>query len=515
MKKIIALLLVLVMLFSVVACNSAATETETKSDNHISGEGIEGHTDYDCNKYCDECGLSVVTTFDFYAVNDLHGKFVDSSNTVGVEGLSTYLKKYAALDDNPIFLSSGDMWQGGAESNLTKGLIVTDWMNSMGFASMTLGNHEYDWGESYIESNADLAKFPFLAINVYDKSTNKRVEYCESSVVVECNGFQIGIIGAMGDCYSSISADKTQDIYFKTGSELTSLVKAESQRLRSEGVDIIVYSLHDGYSGKTTDTTISNSALASYYDVALSDGYVDLVFEGHTHKGYVLRDSREVYHLQNSGDNGGISHAELEYNFANDTYEVTEAEHIISYHYRDLEDSAVVAELLEKYKNEVAKAYEVLGVNNVSLNADALRSLIAKLYFDAGFERWGGSYDIVLGGGFMTVRSPGYLRSGTLTYADLEAVLPFDNELVLCSIKGKYLISKFLQTSNDNYFIFCGDYGNSIKSSVDYNATYYLVTDSYSAFYAPNNLTVIEKYDSSTFARDLLAEYIKSGGLGS
>ena len=141
MKKIIALLLVLVMLFSVVACNSAATETETKSDNHISGEGIEGHTDYDCNKYCDECGLSVVTTFDFYAVNDLHGKFVDSSNTVGVEGLSTYLKKYAALDDNPIFLSSGDMWQGGAESNLTKGLIVTDWMNSMGFASMTLGNY--------------------------------------------------------------------------------------------------------------------------------------------------------------------------------------------------------------------------------------------------------------------------------------------------------------------------------------------------------------------------------------
>ena len=98
----------------------------------------DGHIDDDNEKYCDDCGILVVTTFDFYAINDLHGKFVTSSNTVGVEGLTTYLKKSAARDDNPVFLSSGDMWQGGAQSNLTKGLIVTDWMNSLGFASMTL-----------------------------------------------------------------------------------------------------------------------------------------------------------------------------------------------------------------------------------------------------------------------------------------------------------------------------------------------------------------------------------------
>ena len=45
------------------------------------------------------------------------------------------------------------------------------------------------------------------------------------------------------------------------------------------------------------------------------------------------------------------------------------------------------------------------------------------------------------------------------------------------------------------------------------NATYYIVADTYSAYYAPNKLTVVEKYGDGIFARDLLAEYIKQGGL--
>lgn len=523
MKKIIALILILIICFLTVACNGNAISNSTDAteigtsdatDVHIPGVGVEGHTDENSDKYCDECGISVVTTFDFYAINDLHGKFVDSSNTFGVEGLTTYLKKSAALDDNPIFLSSGDMWQGGAQSNLTKGLIVTDWMNAMGFASMTLGNHEFDWGEEYVEANASIAKFPFLAINIYDKSTNKQVEYCQSSVVIECNGLQVGIIGAAGDNYSSISADKVEDIYFKTGYELTSLVKSESEKLRAEGVDIIVYSLHDGHSQSMSGVNnISNSKLATYYDIALSNGYVDIVFEGHTHRGYVLRDSHNVYHLQNSGDNGGVSHAELEYNFANGDCSVNAAEQVSSSYYSTLESDPIVDELLAKYEDVISKASEVLGNNSSSLDGDALRSLVAKLYFEKGFERFGDKYDIVLGGGFLSVRSPGYLRAGTITYGDIQAVLPFENEIVLCSIKGRELSSKFINSSNSNYFIYCGDYGNGIKNNIDYNATYYLITDTYTSQYAPNKLTVIETYDSKTFACDLVADYIRLGGL--
>ena len=514
MKRLIALFLIIILCFSAVACNNTSADTSKATDDIVcSPSGVDGHSDTDNDKICDECSISVVTTFDFYAINDLHGKFTDTSNTVGVEGLTTYLKASAALDDNPIFLSSGDMWQGGGYSNITKGAIITEWMNSLGFVSMTLGNHEFDWGEDYVSANAELANFPMLAINIYDKSTNRQVDYVQSSVMVECNGLQVGIIGAAGDNYSSISSDKVEDIYFKTGSQLTALVKAESQKLRNEGADIIIYSLHDGYDKSTTDKTIGNASLSSYYDISLSNGYVDMVFEGHTHRSYAACDSQSVYHLQNSGDNGGISHAELEYNFANGNYTVTTAEHIPASKYKDMTDDAIIAEILAKYKDDVAKADEVVGQNDIQRDKDSLRAIIAKLYFEAGNERWGDKYDIKLGGGFMTVRSPGYLRQGTLTYADLESVLPFDNKIVLCSIKGRELDYKFINTNNSNYFVYCGEYGQSIKANIDYNATYYVIVDTYTALYAPNKLTIIEEYDPDVFARDLLAEYIKAGNL--
>ena len=82
------------------------------------------HTDVDDNGHCDDCGLSVIVLLDLYAINDLHGKFADTDEQPGVDELTTYLKGESTKHDNTIFLSSGDMWQGGAESNITKGQII-------------------------------------------------------------------------------------------------------------------------------------------------------------------------------------------------------------------------------------------------------------------------------------------------------------------------------------------------------------------------------------------------------
>ena len=270
-KRILSLALLVLLLVFFSGCNDV--------DAPITQELCDGtHTDVNDNGQCDYCHKSVMTTFDLYAINDLHGKFVDGDNHPGVDELTTYLKKAALTDDNVILLSAGDMWQGSSESNLTSGLLITDWMNRLDFAAMALGNHEFDWGEDAIAANAALAEFPLLAINIYDRTTNTLVDYCQGSTVVEFDGIQVGIIGAIGDCYSSIAQDKVADVYFKTGRELTALVKAESERLRGEGVDFVVYCLHDGYgqSGATPTTSPSSNQIASYYDVSLSDGYVQM-----------------------------------------------------------------------------------------------------------------------------------------------------------------------------------------------------------------------------------------------
>lgn len=472
------------------------------------------HSDADDNGHCDDCGVNVLVILDLYAINDLHGKLADGDTHPGVDEMTTYLKTATALDDRAILLSAGDMWQGSSESNLTEGLIMTDWMNALNFAAMTLGNHEYDWGEDAIEQNAKAAEFPLLAINVYDRQTNERVDYCEASVLIEQDGLTVGIIGAVGDCYSSISADKVEDVYFKTGAELTALVKAESERLRELGADLIVYSLHDGHDQSSYNDVkvIPTSKLKSYYDISLSDGYVDLVFEGHTHQRYVYKDEHGVYHLQSGGDNKGLSHVEISVNPFSDTWSIQVAELVSSDRYQNLSDDPIVESLLDRYQDQISVGGKVVGTNASARSGDYLREVVAQLYYEFGVKQWGDQYDIVLGGGFLSVRSPGYLPAGDVTYAQLQGLFPFDNRLVLCSISGRDLASKFFHTSNNNYFIHYGDYGASVKQNIDNDATYYIIVDTYTSSYAPNRLTVVEELDTDLFARDLLADYIAQGG---
>ncbi len=466
------------------------------------------HQDVNGDTLCDICGMTVLVYVDFYSINDLHGKLADGNTHPGVDELTTFLKNARCKDDYAIFLSTGDMWQGSSESNLTYGNIIVDWMNELDFAAMTLGNHEYDWGEEYIEANAQLAEFPFLAINVYDRTTNARVDYCEASVVVDCGPIQVGIIGAMGDCYSSISSDKVQDVYFKTGKELTALVKAESELLRSQGVDIVVYTIHDGW-GTTSSGNISDRELSSYYDISLSDGYVDLVFEGHTHQKYLVKDSFGVYHLQNKGDNtGGISHVEMVYNTLTGEVSAYMPALLGKGSYEHLPDDPIVSQLLAKYEEQIAISKEILGYNGSFRNSKWLRQKVADLYLEAGLEKWGGQYDIILGGGFISVRNPYELDKGDVTYGMLQSIFPFDNELVLCSIKGSDLLSKFIHNSNDNYYI-----RRSGNQTIDPNGVYYVVVDTYTSSYAPNRLTEIARYGADIFARDLLAAYIAEGNM--
>ena len=326
----------------------------------------------------------------------------------------------------------------------------------------------------------------------------------------------IGIIGAIGDCYSSISADQVEGIYFKTDAELTDLVKAESQKLKTQGADFIIYSLHDGYGRSySSDKYLVGDQFSNeggvYYDTALSKGYVDLVFEGHSHQSYVIKDEYGVYHLQGGGDNTkGMTHAQVVFNLDNDTVRVSTAEILRHSVYSNLAGDEIVEKLLEKYDDLVGTMYDTIGVNRTTIGSTQIKNLVARLYYEAGVEQWGDTYDIVLGGGYLSVRSPYDLYSGAVNYSILYMLLPFDNEVVLCSIKGSDLINRYFE--NGSYFIYVGDYGNTVRNNIVDTATYYIITDTYNLVYKANNLTFVASL-GPVYARDLVADYVAEGGL--
>ena len=448
----------------------------------------------------------VIVNLELFALNDMHGNVEDSSNGLGIAKTSSLLKTYPDNVNNALYISQGDMWQGSAPSNLTHGQLVNDWMGQMNFTSMTVGNHEFDWGTSYVKTNAGLASFPYLGINVYSRDTDQRVDYLSPSTIINKNGAKIGIIGAIGDCYGSIAASMVPDIYFKVGDDLTSLVKQEATRLRNdEGCDMIIYSIHDG-----SDST---TYLSHPYDISLSNGYVDLVLEGHSHKNYVLQDSKGVYHIQSSGYNKTINYINVNVNTTKDTCSIVRTKSIYTNDYKNsLSEDAAALSLFTKYSDQISGANETIGYNSSYRSSNELCDLVASLYLQYGLSKWSTKYNVYLAGGYIKTRSPYNLYSGEVTYADLLSLYPFNNDLLLCSISGYNLNYKFVNSSNSDYHIALSSYGQA-NSYINYSDTYYVVVDNYTSDYTSNGLTVIERYTEGEFyARDMLAEYIRNGG---
>ena len=449
------------------------------------------HADNNKDKLCDHCRMQVVVELDFYSVNDLHGAFVDTDSHPGVDEFTTYMKqKYQDTSSYEILLSAGDMWQGSVESSSNKGALMTEWMNELDFVAMALGNHEYDWGSAYIAKNSQAAEFPILGINI--RENGKMPDYCQPSTTIERGGVKIGIIGAMGNHVSSISGEFNKNLQFLTGYSLTTLVKNESTRLRQEeGCDLIIYVLHSDEDD---------------YDYSLSNGYVDLVFEGHTHTSYINTDSYGVVHIQSGGYNEGVSFVNIAYNLIDDTYKVETKTNLSSsvYGASSIQDDPFVMQVYKKYFTGDDPYTTVLGKNATTRSSSVIGQEIANQYLEFGQEYWS-EYNIVLAGGSLNTRPPYKLYSGDVTYAELFTLLPFDNSLVLGKISGSKLRQRFI--NSNSYSVATSSSMPTIKDS----ATYYIVVDTYTAYYAYNGITVVDRYDNY-YARDLLADFIRGGG---
>ncbi len=434
-------------------------------------------------------------TFDIYALNDTHGSVMDTTTSAGIEKTSTYLKNKMEENKNSFVLSSGDMWQGSMYSNKTKGLLMSEWMNNIDVKSMTFGNHEFDWGNEYIIQNKNKANFPFLGINIYDSSTNQRVDYADASTTFTIDGIKFGIIGAIGNCYFSISGSKVKDIYFKVDNELSSLVINEAKRLKeSENCDFIIYSLHDYTEGCSTLITKS--------------GYIDIVFEGHSHSDYVTTDDNGIYHVQGAGYNKSISHATLTIDKTTNEKSIS-AETISTSSFLTLANDSETTALINSYMDIIGNPNEIVGYNSTTLSSASLSDLVAYLYLSKGENLWP-NYNLVLGGGYIVSRTPYKLSEGNVTMETLFNLYPFDNNLELCSASGTFLKSNYTTDSRTYHVKY-----NSSLDSLDDETNYYFVTDTYSSDYyiygngkyktGASTFKVIESEE--IYARDLLKEY--------
>lgn len=382
----------------------------------------------------DHSANSQIQNLDFYTINDTHGAAVEtaSSYEAGITRLSTFaLTSERADPESTVFLSSGDMWQGSADSNLTYGQLMVNWMNIAGFESMAIGNHEFDWGYTHIVENAALANFPFLGINIVDPQ-GLRPSWAQPSKVVVRGGYKIGVIGAIGKLEGSIAVSSLGGFSFR--SDYADLVRQEADRLRQEeDCSLVVLSIHNG----SFDTTYCHN--------------IDAVFEGHSHSNYKTTDSFNIPHVQTYANGSDFQHVRfslVDGKFVFDSYSTVAFSTLSA-----LDEEPMSLGVFGYYdgKNSAIKN-EVVGHTASLLDESTLANYSVQCMYEYYCNsKWDSALALaVINYGGVRASIP----AGDITYGQVYAALPFDNDNVFCSCTGDQVTSLKANSSLATYSTF-------------------------------------------------------------
>ena len=182
-----------------------------------------------------------------FHTNDVHGHLQgDGSSAVGID----YVAALHASTLNSLLVDAGDATQGMPVVSLSKGASAIELMNAAGYDAMCLGNHEFDFGQEVLLTNAEAAEFPMLSANVVRKDSGDAllagVGACGNgaTAVLECAGRHIGVFGITTASTShSTSPANVEGLQFEDEVETARRCIAE---LAAQGVDAIVALCHLG-----------------------------------------------------------------------------------------------------------------------------------------------------------------------------------------------------------------------------------------------------------------------------
>jgi 2',3'-cyclic-nucleotide 2'-phosphodiesterase (5'-nucleotidase family)/predicted AlkP superfamily phosphohydrolase/phosphomutase len=234
--------------------------------------------------------ISIVGLTDFHGQLDSTTYSLDGKNVAvgGASRLATMFdEEFANLPGPGLLLASGDnVGASPANSGLLQDMPTIDVENAWGLDATSLGNHEFDYGQDRLQAQIARADYPFLAANVIETATGKLPSWLKPSKVFTINGTKVGVIGAeLEGTPELVSAGATAGLTFQPEADA---IKAESERLRQQGVRVQVVVIHQGANvgNNATDGTAPTAWDGPIVAItqALQDTTVDLVLAGHTHR---------------------------------------------------------------------------------------------------------------------------------------------------------------------------------------------------------------------------------------
>lgn len=387
-------------------------------------------------------------TLTILGTSDMHGNLTswsyeankDYANS-GFARTATLVKETKAQNPNTLVIDNGDTIQGTIltddlyNSDLTKLNPVMDIMNVIGYDSMTLGNHEFNFGTEMIKKIEKEADFPILSANTYVKETGQN--FVTPYIVKEVGDVKVGILGLTVPSIPRWDANKegVKDLEFKhMADEAEKYVKILKEK---EQVDVIVATAHAGLESRHEADGSDSAKL-----VAERCPEIDAFLIGHDHE--TVQEEINGVTIAAPMKDREVVRFDIQLINKDGKWEVKHTSSTIL-PLKDYEPDPVTTKATEKYHNETMEflkdsigeatedfhpAPEVKGIPEAQVRDTALIDLINKVQLEAT------GADVAAAALF---RSTSNLPKGELNFANVFDIYQYANTLVGVQVTGKEL----------------------------------------------------------------------------
>lgn len=209
--------------------------------------------------------------------NDIHGHYETTEEQIGIAGVAALKDYYAKQGAEVLLVDAGDFSQGTTLVNHEKGLKAAEYLAAAGYDAVTLGNHEFDFGQ---EATYDMVavlqagKVSVLDANILKDGTDEPV--FGGSVVFELGDLKVGVFGLdTAEAQTKAAPSSVAGMHFADKEEMFKIAQAQVDALKAEKCAYIICLTHLG----VDDESIGRRSI----DLAAAVEGINLIIDGHSH----------------------------------------------------------------------------------------------------------------------------------------------------------------------------------------------------------------------------------------
>ncbi len=359
--------------------------------------------------------------------NDTHGRalYVEERE-IGFALVAAEAERLRQAGERVLMLDAGDTFHGTAMASLHHGESIVEFMNKAGYALMTPGNHDFNYGSDRLIELTAMADFFLIAANVRNDAGLLFSPY----EIIDYGDLKVAVIGLI-----------TTETYFKANpaglvgiiiDDPVEAARGALEELAGDDVDLVIALTHLGLD-------LDSDAVSSRHLAEAVEG-IDLIIDGHSHhrlpEGEWVNDTLIVQTGSHSSDIGVVR---ISFppgdprHLSARLIDVTEA--------ASLNPDPLVAAAVERYNalNEPI-LQEIVSYSSIDLigERELVRTgqtnlgdaIVAAMLLESGAD-----VALINSGAIRTS-----IAAGPVARGDLIAVLPFGNTAAVVEVTGAELV---------------------------------------------------------------------------